>query len=466
MLMIFLVLVATLLTWWGGLWLAPLPWQHFSPSAMLLSYIAPPILATTLYALWQRHRTQKQAKAEEERQQRELQLRQAEQQAARSQHEAQKQTRQENVECRGVWAQGLSATPAPWIEQEINGCQWRVLRTEDLLPGEIRAGLSSPLSELLQSIYSDAPGVAGLPLYIEPLPELAGAEQLEWIGGIQRQAALGLADEFKAPCRFMPSHGALGDRLLQILRQTPDLPGLLVLALDAPWLRQRADTPYPAPSRNTPGPGAALVAMVFLRAHLPLPREVSLISDEADAYQPYWQRRPTVDNASWGMVAPAAQPSLLALPRLAVLCQASEALSARGGALSMSKTIGTLLDRALVNADLRDDPFSAEERRPEKDQAQTLGWLVHNSGPIESGGARLAALCNSLGATEIDLSPVEQASNLLLEWGDVGVATPTLLAALAISHSARLKAPVLMTRFDQQHVSLALARPAIEEQPA
>ncbi|XLM20409.1 hypothetical protein MKD33_19185, partial [Chromobacterium piscinae] len=135
-------------------------------------------------------------------------------------------------------------------------------------------------------------------------------------------------------------------------------------------------------------------------------------------------------------------------------------------ALQLARSLQPVLDNALVNAALLDYPFSPEEAKPENKQASGLAWLCHNSGQIDVGGVRLAAIATALSRHEVELHPIDEASNVVREWGDAGSATPILMAATAVNHCARLRAPAVITHFHDELVSLALARPPAEEATA
>lgn len=465
MLTTLMLFIGSMLAWWGALWWGmPVNWQRISPSAILLLHTLPPLLFASSIRIfgWLKARKARQQAAEQAA--REAQAQQAQQQAAREQHEAAIRLRQQTVECRGVWVSTLSPTPPQWIDELPPGCSWQTLEPEALEPGELRTSLTPVLSELLQQVYNDTPEAMHLPLYLVPMAELAGAEQLQWIKPLQQQAAAEIDPEQRLSCRFMPEHGPLGDRVLQLLRQDPELPGLLTLSLDAPWASEEEendDAFAPAPVRS-PAPGLALVAMLFLRPGLPMPESMPAQQAGEDPYQPYWDKNTPVRNAHWGGVPAEAQLALLTQPALASLSQSAEALECRGGALSLSKAIRPLLDQCMLNAGLSTQPFGEEIQA--QAEAKPLSWLIHNSGPVESGGTRLAAVGNVLGTAQVDLNPIDQASNIVREWGDVGQAASALLAASAVCHSARLEAPVVMTQFAADSVNLAIITPPAEQE--
>jgi hypothetical protein len=300
-------------------------------------------------------------------------------------------------------------------------------------------------------------------------------EQLTRIKALKQAAAaqaLGADSHVSGDCRFLPGSGMIGDRVLQALQQDPELPGVVVVAADAPLALSDEDGEWGEPEpalqahRRWHGePGMAVVAMVFLRDGLPMPREM-VPEEGADPYQPYWEKEFSGPSAGWGAVPASRQASLAQLPLLAVLAQSSSINLSQDRALQLARQLQPVLDNALVNAALLDYPFSPEEAKPENRQAASLAWLCHNSGQIDVGGVRLAAIATALSRHEVELHPIDEASNVVREWGDAGAATAMLLAATAVSHSARLQAPAVITQFHHDQVSLALARPPAEETTA
>ncbi|OHX13879.1 hypothetical protein BI347_10435 [Chromobacterium sphagni] len=460
--------------WWGLLWLVlPVSWQRISPSAILLLHLGPPMLLSVGIKLWA-HLKEKRAQAEAQRQEALAQSeRDGQREAARAQHMAALAERQRAVGCRWLWAAALPAKDEPaWLAETADGSYWQALDADDVEPGEALDALEPYLAEMLSSLYAEAPGAAWLPLYLETMPLVSGVEQLTRAKALKQAAAaeaLGADCHVSGDCRFLPGSGPIADRVLQALQQDPELPGVVVVAADAPLAQQDDDEDWGAPDpalqahRRWHGePGMAVVAMVFLRDGLPVPQAM-LAEEGADPYQPYWEKEFSGPAAGWGAVPASRQASLAQLPLLAVMAQSSSASLAQDKALQLARQLQPVLDNALVNAALLDYPFSPEEAKPDTRQAAGLAWLCHNSGQIDVGGVRLAAIATALSRHEVELHPIDEASNVVREWGDAGAATSMLLAATAVSHSARLQAPAVITQFHHDQVSLALARPPAEE---
>lgn len=465
--------------WWGLLWLVLprlgwLNWQSVSPTAILLAHLAPPAMLSAAIRVWSHLKEARAKLAEQQQAAAEEDERQASRDAARERHYAALRERQQAASCRWLWARALPVKDAPeWTAELAAGCAWSEMDRETLERDDTLAVLRPHVVELLSDLYLDAGGAAWLPLLVEPIPTLSGVEQLTAFKQWQLEAAqTALGDD--APtldCRFLPGSGLIADRARLALQQAPELPGVAVLAADAPWAQAEEDDDWNPPDaaetlrRKWLGqPGMACVALLFLRDDLPPPASASAEEDAADPYQPYWEKDFSRGAGDWGGVPARWQPQLAALPHLAALAQACQTETPQDKALQLARGLQPVMDNALVNARLLDYPFSPEDAKPENDQAAATAWLVHNSGEIDVGGVRLAALAGSLSRHQVDLHPIDEASNLVREWGDVGAAFAALQAAVAVAHCARLQAPAVITQFSQDHVAVAIARPFIPEE--
>jgi hypothetical protein len=210
-------------------------------------------------------------------------------------------------------------------------------------------------------------------------------------------------------------------------------------------------------------PSQAAVAMVFMREHLPEPKEAVAREQSDDVYTPYWEKQQQYSDEAWGRVPTAQQASLFELPVLAQLRIPVVTAEQYPNQQALTRQMHSLFENALLNAALRDYPFSEEDRDSSKDQAESIAWLVHNSGDVDVGGGRLAAISVALSQQQVALNPIDEASNTVREWGDVGHASNVLQTAMAVMHCARLAAPVVLAQFaglnEAQSISLALLRP-------
>ncbi|UJB32199.1 hypothetical protein [Chromobacterium sp. Beijing] len=466
--------------WWGLLWLVlPQSWQRISPSAILLLHLGPPMLLSAGVKLWG-YLKEKRAKQEETEQESAAEAeRQSAREAARERHLAELRERQAVVDCRWLWARAVPAHGEPdWLAEAPEGCLWSCLDAADLDADEALEGLRPHVTEALQELYAVAPGAAWLPLVMEVVPSLSGIEQIAAVKEWQTVAMAETLDDGEWPtpeARFLAGAGTgtVADRARQLLQQQPELPGVIMLGADAPLLtrggeeRDESDPATAERLRWLGKPGLAVAVMLFLREQLPEPDLGPVaVAEGADPYQPYWEKDFSRAGGSWGVVPARHQAGLAELPVLAQLGQSSAAAAPQERALQLTRQLQPVLDNALVNAALLDYPFSPEDAKPENDKAASLGWLVHNGGDVDAGGVRLAAIASALNRHAVELHPIDEASNLAREWGDVGVAADAMLAAAAVSHSARLAAPALITQFSNDHVALAMARPPREEATA
>lgn len=261
-------------------------------------------------------------------------------------------------------------------------------------------------------------------------------------------------------------------RVHQLLQQNLAAPGVVILAADSPIVTKGELDEWDIldPDINTRNPwlgiaSQATVAMVFLRDTLPDVVEPELTEQgEYDVYTPYWEKQQSYGNELWGRVPPQWQSTLAELPVLAQLHQAEADAVASTQLQPLTRKLHTMLDHALINAGLRDYPFCEEDKDPTKDQANSIAWLVHNSGDVDVGANRLAAVSSALNYFEVPLNPIDDASNTVREWGDVGAARSVLQTAIAIVNAARLQAPTVLAEFERndsvEQISVALFKPA------
>lgn len=455
--------------WWMILWWAlPISWQTMSPTVLMLLHVAPPIIMGIGYRIWQSIQEKRAAQAEEDAQSAAEADRIAQREAARSQHDSAVAARQHSVSCRGVWARAMCAKSEEpeWLSELPDGVFWQAQVEDDIDASiELTEALASQIEQVLVDLYASAPGAAWLPHYFEALPTLEGREQLALVQGAQTQAiAAQLFDEeTHADVRFLPGSGALMARVHQLLQQNLAAPGVVIVAADSPIVAKGEldewDMLDPEINSHNPWMGIAsqaTVAIVFLRDTLPDIIEPELIEQgEHDVYTPYWEKQHSYGSELWGRVPPQWQSSLAALPVLAQLHQAEADEVASTQLQPLTRKLHTMFDHALINAGLRDYPFSEDDKDPAKDQAQSIGWLVHNSGDVDVGANRLAAVSSALNFFEVPLNPIDNASNTVCEWGDVGAARSVLQTALAITHSARLAAPTVLAEFHSPDLNTA-----------
>ncbi|WP_051534815.1 hypothetical protein [Deefgea rivuli] len=467
--------------WWLLLWwVLPVSWQTMSPSVLLSLHLAPPILLGVVWRVWQKIRASKLSDMLQAKQDAAEAERVALREGARQQHLADLVERQHAVLCHGIWGNAVAVKQEPaWLNELPEGAYWQALLVDDIdADDDAATQLERAIEQVLSDVYASAPGAAWLPHYFEAHTDKDGREQLAMLKSVQQRAA-GAQYFEEAPAsvdaRFLPGTGALMVRVQQLLQQNVSVPGVLILAADTPLLQRgmvdewdEIDPEHERLNAWLGMPSQAAVAMVFMRAHLPEPKEAVVREHNDDVYTPYWEKQQQYSDEAWGRVPTAQQASLFELPVLAQLQVPVMATAQYPNQQAFAREMHSVFENALLNAAMRDYPFSEEDRDCSKDQAESIAWLVHNSGDVDVGGGRLAAISVALSQQQVPLNPIDEASNTVCEWGDVGHASNVLQTAMAVMHCARLAAPVVLAQFfgvsevgsnEAQSISLALVRP-------
>ncbi len=469
------VLLGSTVASWGLLWfVVPVDWLQTSPTAVLIVHVLPPLLLTLGYYLWQRGKAAREALAASAQEERAEAERQQLREAARLQHQAALAARQAAVDCRWLWVCTHAGEALPdWFREMPDGVHWQTSSNDsEPLSSDLLDYLDTPVVEALATLYRELPGAACLPLLLQPVPQVSGIEYVQRVKAWQQQAWQQACPARSLPpveCRFLSGGGGLADSIVSCLQHDPSLPGVVVLSADAPLLSATEDEGDSVQQKRAQGePGAALVLAVFLRTDLPVPAGMAWQpADEADLYQPYWERPAVlVGDAAWGAVPDVDQPAFLQQSLQVRLAQSSQAPLPSRGMLQLTRALHPALDDALVNAGLLDYAFSPDEASPQQSRRHEVAWLVHNSGDRDRGGMRLAAIASNLSRQGMDIQPIDQASNTVREWGDTGSAASMLLLATAVVQVHRLQAPVVQAYFEADQVSVAVAYPAHSKEPA
>ncbi|UXY14560.1 hypothetical protein N8I74_14705 [Chitiniphilus purpureus] len=462
--------------WWALLWFAlPVDLRQLPVPALAALHLLPPLAGFAGWRFWQRHRAAAQAAAAQAALDAQAAEQAAKIDAARSAHEAELKQRRAYVECRGAWISSTSAVPA-WFQGDPAHCA--VLQDDAANAAGVgrETALGPSLRETLTFALGQSAALAWLPLYLLPSRDLDGTAQLElarsaWQAAI---AATGLAHAPAQPdCKFLPGADTVADRVIALFNNDPTLPALLLAAPDSPLADRMPDDEDDGtqqPDRLAGAPGHAVVVLLFTRPGLAT-RDTAVPQDdiERDPYQPYWEQDQDSEAAlvGWGRVPPPLHGSLLALPALARLHQARTLYRSgglgRGNALA--RQIQGLLEGALINAELRDLPFDQNDAKAA--EPLEIGWLAHNSGGIDTGGSRLAALAAALQYFGCEINPVGEASNTVVEYGDVGAARGPLLLAMALLRAAQLSLPTVAAEFEgDDFVGVGIIRPALAGEAA
>lgn len=453
-------LIVTALGWGGLLWFRlPINLATFSPLSLIALHAGPPLLLTLCAWLWQRARSRRTAEAEAERAAAETQKHAAARAEAQAVHDEHMARRRFACDCRAVAVTGLVAQGEHVAGRlpDGEGIHWGLLEAEAL------ADLSDPLSalapyleEALAAIYECSPAAVWLPHFICPPHDVGGETLLATVREAARAAAMQVVDDTLSPTlvRFLPDAGCTTERYLGLFESDSALPGAVVLGFDSPLVRRGPldeevfpddEDPAEKEARHWQGaPGQAVAALLLTAPWLEkqgdaLRAEV-VETGNADAYTPYWERNHASDGEAWLSRIPAAwRASLVDAPILAHLHRGGSCQSDQDEVrpLVLAGFCLAALDRALINAGLRDLPFDAEiPAEAAAPLGETCRWLVHHAGGVERGGGRLAALGNALTHFGIDLHPIDEASNSVVQFGHVGRALPALLSALTVAHAA------------------------------
>ncbi|GHD57829.1 hypothetical protein [Jeongeupia chitinilytica] len=454
------ILIGLAVLWLGLLgFVIPFNAGAMSAPSLFALLVLPPMLFALGIACWRSWKTKREAA----KQQADVDA-QAKAQAdrvaqARQTHDAELHERQHFAECRAVWANVVAESMPAWCDTAPAQALW----TQGAPIAEVSertAAIAEALSETLASAITETPALAWLPLYVLPGQGQDGRALLEQVRLSLHDALIeaGHDEAATTACKFLPGNGSLNDRVIALLRNDPTQPGLLLLACDSPLAEQPDEDefepldPQQVELQRWHGkPGQAVVLQLFTRAGLAAPVVTAdTTSDEADPYQPYWERdHGRKDDASgWGRVPGQYRAGLTDLPPIARIHLSRELYSdsALPTGNKLSQQLRATVEGALINACLRPLPFDPAESGD--DRSHTLAWLAHNCGGVDVGGSRLAAVATVLSYFESELNPINDASNVVTEFGDVGGARSALLNAIAITQAAQLQQPVLIAEFD------------------
>jgi hypothetical protein len=478
-----LVLLWLLLVWFA----LPVDLDGLSLPALVSLHLGPPVSMAAAWFLGKRTWAWQTARKANQTKQVAAQEAQARREAERTQRQAALQQRRAYLECRGIF---LALSRAPdWLAAPPPPCRLFMQDTE-ILPGTGgEAALAGGLLRLFQAAFLQSAAIAWLPVYVIPRRGPDPEAQLDGVRNAWRQAAaLPGCFEGDPPlpdCRLL-RHGErpLAARVMALFEEDPALPALCLLGMDSPLgeAPENGDLNRATAPGGKEGlrPGHAVTVVVLSRPGL-LAREADetvLARQLADSFMPYWERErvsKTLDRVaaspSWGRLPWPLQADFCALKTFAALYRPESADWRDEGVPGneQARRIQASIASAAINAALRDPPPAdavAEERK--EPAPLKLGWLVHNSGGVESSVAadRLATVLRALGGLGCELNAAKRAGNLLVEHGDVGAAGSVLMLAEALIRAAQLQAPVLMLEFRHGAMDATLARPAPAPFPA
>lgn len=458
------------------LWFAlPVDLLRRSPLSLIALHALPPLGLWGGWLAWRGWLRRRQAQEEQARAQQAEQERQAARLAAEARHRQSLAQQRFGCDCRAVAIAAAVTEPDGLFPPLPNVC----LDADAQAHGGAASVLDRLMPRLqaaLRGLYGSAPAAAVFPHYIQPPAEAGGAEAVERVREVRKhiltELSLTLQD---APVVFLPQADSAADAVIALFENTPDLPGAVVLGFDAvDSVSVSDDTGAAATTEEVPA-GEAVVALLLTHRDFPSMAQAVLSSarQPADSLTPFWARAlvPGGSLAPLAQLSPDLVEALAELPVLARIHRAAVGELACGPrVLPLTRSLQPLIERAQLHAGLIEPPFVAEGEAPASPSAQTAAeprcaWLVHNAGDIDTAGLRLAALGSALAHFDIDLNPIDMATNVTSRLGEPGRATPLALLALASAHTAACAEPVLCSEFRDGHVSLffAMPAPALEE---
>lgn len=465
----FLVLGGLVATWWAALWFLIAPgFGSWGPVALVGSHALPPLGLWAGWLAFRRYRQEKAAAAEAAR----AAAAEAEKAAAlaeaQRQHEAALQRRQFACDCRGLAMLRLRQADAGEAEPKpVPGVATTLV--DEVPPAEsyesIQEALGESLHQVMLDLYASCPAAARLPHYIVPPADSVGEEVLALVRGALSRAAdeLSLVAAMQpASVVYLPGGDSAANRVIGLFESVPDLPGAVVLAFDSPQLATPAEefdfddlSPELKERRKWHGqPGHGLFALLLTPptlAELLADLGAASPGDQGDSMTPYWQKnfdRPTA--AARVALNPAEAEALLAAPVLGRIHRAVAAQlddKQRGGGRALARIVAASIGDAAINATLKDWPFEGAGADAGTPAELPCGWLVHNCGAVDAGGTRLAALSVGLGEAGSELDPINAATNLVVEVGDLGAARSLGQLALTVTHVAGSGQPALAVEF-------------------
>lgn len=490
-----LVIVWALLLWF----VVRLELSAHSFPVLLALHLLPPCLVYGLgwYVLIGRKRSQEKEALQRAKLEREEQVRQ--EQLARARHIEELARRRAGADCLAVAISGwLERGGAGAVSPGADGVTVLALDGEPAFPDDDglaeapQAGrhLAPHLVEAMQALYSSCPGAMAFPVLVQGPAELAAddccalvREALLQLGFSEfgdvviqsNDAGLGRQGSPASPgCRTpaprvfaMPAGGgALADILIQQFEQEPELPGLVVLAFDSPWCRwasREADDELSAAERKLRqwhgAPAQGVVAMAVGNPRLSvllavveesLPRNGLL----EDSYTTYWERGIELSPILMPLAClPAeARKGLSNGVPLATLHRShgDDYRGKPGRSNELGNAFRLSMERAMVNAGLLPWPYGVVSADPSEktDVVPECDWLVHNAGGIDCSGPRLAAVGLALHCFDINLNPIDEATNFPAKVGDLGRALPLGLLAQAVNKTAASGTPTCWVQFD------------------
>lgn len=424
--------------WWTLLWFVlPVHWLEGGPLSLVALHVAPPLLVVAAWGLFKRLRAGLAARAEMLATRKMVAESESQQEAARAARREESIRRRVHVECRGVWM-ALSKTPDwmrkgayPFIREEV----------EKIRESERADALVASLEQVLGAAFRQCEAMAWLPVRLAH----DGTEAVDQVGMAWKQAveASGIAHFPLPDCQSLPGTGYLTDRVIDLFRDAPTLPAVLVVGMDSPL----ADAPKDFDA------GHAVLALLLCRPGLDA-LEIGRSDSgeqEADPYTPFWERgsSPAAEVPQWGSIPPALRRDFLSccMPVATLHKPVEIAEPDSWRAAPVVRQLHDLICESFAQA------ASAPE---ESTDSPGIGWLVHDSPDAN----RFAALSSAMMDCGCELDSIAEASNARNECGHVGAAREALMLAVASIRAAQLGKPVLLAGFGKEGgMHIGVSRP-------
>jgi hypothetical protein len=434
--------------WWALLWFVlPVDWSREGPLSLVFQHVAPPLLVMVMWWLFKRLRVWYALRAEQIAAQRMAAEDEGQQKAAQAAHREGLLARRAHVECRGVWM--ALSRPPDWMRKGA----FPFIRedAERIRESERVDALAASLERVLGAAFRQCEALAWLPVRLAH-DGYDGLEAADRVVGVWRRAveASGMTHLPPLDCQVLPGTGNLVERAIDLFRDAPALPAVLVLGMDSPL----ADAPRDF------GAGHAVLALLLCRPGLDALETGQPDSgmQEADPYTPFWERAsdPVAEVIQWGNIPPALRRDFLSCcPPIATLHKpAGLAEPDSWQARAVVRQIRDLVCESFVQAGLRDAPFGEAASAPEEAANPDIAWLVHDSPDAH----RFAALSSAMLDCGCELDSIAEASNARNACGNVGAAREALMLAVASIRAMQLGKPVLLAGFGKEggmHVGVA-----------
>jgi len=448
--------------WWAALWLVlPIEWLQGALPSFIAVHVVPPFLPVVVWWTGKRVWAWRKEKAKERAEKKEAAEKEAAQEAAKAAHREALERRRAHVEFRAIWAE-FGNTPK-WADKEKEPCLFRDLPPEVLQGTGLEAALTFSLQLVFSAAFAKAKAAVWLPVRLASNhPELLEITAQAWHRAVAENKIEHSPEQ--PDYSLLPGEGAIQDRVIALFENDPNLPAVILVGMDSPLADSK-----PSQVFNTK-PDHAVAALLLSRPGLIAPNEAQITASQRreanDPMETYWEREQAYSvgtSPQWGKVPIPLQPIFLQnFPPIAVLHRASAVRNPATKPSALTQQITKATQEALISAGLRELPFEeqkTEQAKPKESEFLDLGWIVHTA-----NREYLGPLISALRDVGCELDPIAEASNVLMEHGDVGEARSMLMLAESLIRAAQLQKPVLVAEFNED-ISIGIALPPDPKKP-